>query len=61
MKKVLGILLAVFLCMGLATTSMASAIETNGNENGKGEYDGVRTMKGVMIFAGAFLCTSTAA
>ena len=45
MKKVLGILLAVFLCLGIASTSMA----------------GVHTCKGVMIFAGAFLCTSTAA
>ena len=61
MKKVLGILLAVFLCMGLATMSMASTIESNGNENGNGGNGGVRTMKGVMIFAGAFLCTDTAA
>lgn len=45
MKKVLGITLAVFLCLGIASASMA----------------GVRTCKGVMIFAGAFLCTSTAA
>jgi hypothetical protein len=45
MKKVLGILLAVFLCLGIASTSMAS----------------VETCKGVMIFAGAMLCTDTAA
>ena len=45
MKKVLGITLAVFLCLGIASASMAD----------------VRTCKGVMIFAGAFLCTSTAA
>jgi len=48
MKKVLGILLAVFLCLGIASTSMAT-------------FGGVETCKGVMIFAGAFLCTNTAA
>jgi hypothetical protein len=47
MKKVLGILLAVFLCLGIASTSMATG--------------GVETWKGVMIFAGAMLCTDTAA
>ena len=45
MKKVLGITLAVFLCLGIASASMA----------------GVRTCKAVMIFSGAFLCTNTAA
>jgi hypothetical protein len=60
MKKVLGILLAVFLCFGFASTSMAST-EPNGNENGNGGHGGVWTMKGVMIFSGAFLCTNTAA
>jgi hypothetical protein len=45
MKKVLGITLAVFLCLGMASASMAE----------------VRTCKGVMIFSGAFLCTNTAA
>lgn len=45
MKKVLGITLAVFLCLGIASASMA----------------GVRTCKSVMIFSGAFLCTNTAA
>ena len=47
MKKVLGILLAVFLCLGIASTSMATG--------------GVETYKSVMIFAGAMLCTDTAA
>ena len=47
MKKLLGILLAVFLCLGIASTSMATG--------------GVFTMKGVMIFAAATLCTNTAA
>jgi hypothetical protein len=56
MKKVLGILLAVFLCFGFASTSMAQP-----NNNRDGGHGGVWTMKGVMIFAGAFLCTSTAA
>jgi hypothetical protein len=45
MKKLLGISLAVFLCLGIASTSMA----------------GVWTCKGVMIFSKAFLCTNTAA
>jgi hypothetical protein len=47
MKKVLGILLAVFLCLGIASTSMA--------------FGGVETCKEVTIFAKASLCTHTAA
>jgi hypothetical protein len=56
MKKGLGILLAVFLCLAFASTSMAFIGD---NDNGHG--DGVWTCKMVMIFAGAKLCTSTAA
>jgi len=55
MKKGLGILLAVFLCLAFASTSMAFIDD---NDNGR---DGVRTCKMVMIFAKAKLCASTAA
>ena len=56
MKKVLGISLAIFLCLGIAATTMAQ--QPNNERDGR---DGVRTCKSVMIFSKAFLCTHTAA